>query len=703
MKKRLFLITILALLLILAASATLAFAGRPAGQTSPTLEGVRWVLVSYKDSQGKEAAVLPDAPATAEFASAKVSGSTGCNTYTAGYVAKDNSLKIGQTATTMKACADPIMAQEQAFLADIQAAATYKIDGEQLTIADASAAVVLTFKAEKAGTLVGPTWLMTAYNNGTGGFQSAMAGVEVTAVFGQDGQLTGNSGCNSYSATYSVDGDKIKIGPTMSTKMACDQPVMNQEMAYLTALMNASTYKIEGAKLTLRDASGAAMAGYTRAPAAVQAPAAAATSTGTAKPAAAPATGIFLTLRPAADGSVQTVVLSLNQDGKAAFNSDFSNDKSIAETGTWAESNGLVTVTLTDKDGAKLAAPEVLKFQRDGTYLILTDFDKAVWGEKGLKLNLAADIARKVRSGMVTLDLAAGAPLDPTFFSANGGGEVDSRLLSSACSGFINRQPTATVKWSGEADQVRAFFYSDGDPTLMVLTPKGELLCNDNAGPQLLDPFVEIKNPAAGDYRIWVGSAVKNQLVPGVLVLTTKPGVDLGTFKLGSLIKRPSIPQAPVTATAEMTTTATASTKLAPQVQALADKLLKGAPELKPGAKVTVDVTADGIIPLFRIPAAADKGCAGLVTGAPSYAFKWTGKADNLHFAVDASADTTLMVVTTGGRQVWCNDDAKQGTVNPAIDIANPADDTYLVYVGRVSPKAPVNAKLTVAEAAKEQ
>jgi hypothetical protein len=331
-----------------------------------------------------------------------------------------------------------------------------------------------------------------------------------------------------------------------------------------------------------------------------------------------------------------------------------------------------------------------MKFQREGTYLNLVDYDKAVWGESGLKLNLAADVARKVRSAMVTIDLEAGFPLDPMIVSVNGGGEVDARLLSNKCSGYIHRQPVVTVNWSGEADMARVFYVSDGDPTLVVLTPKGELLCNDNAHAQLLDPFVEIAKPVAGQYRIWVGSAAKNQLIPGVLVLTTKPGVNLGTFELGKLIKRPLIPQT-ITPTTPMTLTA--------QVQALADKLVKDEPTLGPGAKVSVDVTAEGIVPLFKIPAASDKGCAGLVTGAPSYAFVWSGAAKNLHIAFEGDADSTLMVVSPGNKLVLCNDDAQAGSIHPAIDIPEPAEGAYLVYVGRINPEKAVKGTLTVTEA----
>ncbi len=63
-----------------------------------------------------------------------------------------------------------------------------------------------------------------------------MAGVDVTAVFDTRGKLSGNGGCNNYNGPYTVDGEKIKIGPLASTKMTCEQAVMDQESAYLAAL-----------------------------------------------------------------------------------------------------------------------------------------------------------------------------------------------------------------------------------------------------------------------------------------------------------------------------------------------------------------------------------------------------------------------------------------------------------------------------------
>ncbi len=78
----------------------------------------------------------------------------------------------------------------------------------------------------------------------------------ISASFGDDGRVGGSSGCNSYSAQYKVDGDVITIGPASTTLMACPEPVMQLESAYMQALGSAVSYKLEGANLVLLDENG---------------------------------------------------------------------------------------------------------------------------------------------------------------------------------------------------------------------------------------------------------------------------------------------------------------------------------------------------------------------------------------------------------------------------------------------------------------
>ena len=80
----------------------------------------------------------------------------------------------------------------------------------------------------------------------------------MSIAFGDDGTVTGSSGCNTFSGTYSADGAIIEIGPLASTqKMCVAEEVMEQEAQFLAALGNASMYEIRGDRLQLRNADGA--------------------------------------------------------------------------------------------------------------------------------------------------------------------------------------------------------------------------------------------------------------------------------------------------------------------------------------------------------------------------------------------------------------------------------------------------------------
>jgi heat shock protein HslJ len=122
----------------------------------------------------------------------------------------------------------------------------------------------MTFGRAAAQALVGPTWELTGYNNGRGGVQPVLAGTTSTAVFGQDGRINGSAGCNTYMGPYQSDGSTLTIGPLATTSMLCQQPVMDQETAFLAALQNVSQYQFDSGRLVLRAAGGATQATFIR-------------------------------------------------------------------------------------------------------------------------------------------------------------------------------------------------------------------------------------------------------------------------------------------------------------------------------------------------------------------------------------------------------------------------------------------------------
>lgn len=243
-------------------AACTAGGGASAGPTGGKLDGTTWTLTSFLDG-----ATLKDLPegvyADARFDGTKVAGSAGCNGFSGAYVASGSSLTVTGIASTKMACPPPASTVETAYLAALAKSAAYTATTESLTIFDAGGARLLLFAAAKPGGLTGVSWHATAYNNGKDAVQSVAIGSDPTVVFGTDGTVSGNATCNTFNGPALITGNRIAIGPLISTKMACASAELNaQETAYLAALGSAQTYDILGKRLELRDAGGALMASF---------------------------------------------------------------------------------------------------------------------------------------------------------------------------------------------------------------------------------------------------------------------------------------------------------------------------------------------------------------------------------------------------------------------------------------------------------
>jgi heat shock protein HslJ len=238
-------------------------------QVGAPLEGTPWRLDSYVNAQGESVGVLPDTEITAQFEAGEIGGSAGCNRYFGSYEVEGDKLTIGPLASTEMYCyPDEVMDQEMAYLAALGGAASYLVEGDRLEIADSAGLTVLVFAVREPAPLTGTTWQMTSYNNGREAVVSPLRGTEITALFGEDGSLTGSAGCNSYATTYELDADNITLGSIGITFKMCTEPegIMEQESAYLAALESARSYGIEGDTLELMDAEGGRAVSYVAAP-----------------------------------------------------------------------------------------------------------------------------------------------------------------------------------------------------------------------------------------------------------------------------------------------------------------------------------------------------------------------------------------------------------------------------------------------------
>jgi heat shock protein HslJ len=101
--------------------------------------------------------------------------------------------------------------------------------------------------------LEGESWILTQML--AAGGQTQILDIGVSASF--DGStISGNSGCNSYHASYEASGNEISFGPVAGTKMACPEAESTTEARYLQLLEGVTTFETSGRSMSMSDADG---------------------------------------------------------------------------------------------------------------------------------------------------------------------------------------------------------------------------------------------------------------------------------------------------------------------------------------------------------------------------------------------------------------------------------------------------------------
>lgn len=100
--------------------------------------------------------------------------------------------------------------------------------------------------------LAGTHWTVTRIDG-----SAPLRGDALTADFGADGRINGNSGCNGFSGPFIQTGSELDIGELLSTRRACtDSDRQRQESRVLTLLQGAESARMDDGNLVLRSPSG---------------------------------------------------------------------------------------------------------------------------------------------------------------------------------------------------------------------------------------------------------------------------------------------------------------------------------------------------------------------------------------------------------------------------------------------------------------
>jgi heat shock protein HslJ len=99
--------------------------------------------------------------------------------------------------------------------------------------------------------LAGIEWQLVSLGP-PGSEEKIVPGTTPSANFGEDGRVSGSTGCNGYGGTYEVRGETITIGRLVSTRRAClDQNANEQERRFLAALEAANRFRLSSNRLAI--------------------------------------------------------------------------------------------------------------------------------------------------------------------------------------------------------------------------------------------------------------------------------------------------------------------------------------------------------------------------------------------------------------------------------------------------------------------
>ncbi len=77
----------------------------------------------------------------------------------------------------------------------------------------------------------------------------------------QERKVQGSAGCNTFGGQYQLEGENLRLGPVVTTRMACSQG-MEQEQEFYQALEATAKWKVAGEHLELYGSGGELLASF---------------------------------------------------------------------------------------------------------------------------------------------------------------------------------------------------------------------------------------------------------------------------------------------------------------------------------------------------------------------------------------------------------------------------------------------------------
>lgn len=216
----------------------------PAG--IPSLAGTSWLV----EAMGGTAIVAGREPKLNFTQDGKINGNSGCNDFMGSYVQQNGDVTVSGYGKTKKNCSeDGVMMQETVFANIISGKTDASIDGLGNLVIKGENGISFTARPLPAedevvekdpATLGGGAWTVEDLNRG-----GVIDNTVLTLNFTEAGRVSGSTGCNSLSGSYTATGTTLTFSPLVTTRRACVAPVLNaQETRFTSALQGEMAWRI---------------------------------------------------------------------------------------------------------------------------------------------------------------------------------------------------------------------------------------------------------------------------------------------------------------------------------------------------------------------------------------------------------------------------------------------------------------------------
>ena len=203
---------------------------------------------------GAPLALAPGTRIRLSFQGTNLGMSAGCNHIGGSYKIDGGRLVFEGVFMTEMGCDQQRDKQDQWVIAFLTSKPAVHLLGTDLTLDNGQSQIRLADRAvvEPDLNIAGPTWTVVSLIDGDAA-SSVPAGATATLVFGADGTLQVNAGCNGGSGQWAAEGTGIRVSDLILTKMACDGARGALEAAVL-AVLNQGTIaaEIKTSSLTLQ-------------------------------------------------------------------------------------------------------------------------------------------------------------------------------------------------------------------------------------------------------------------------------------------------------------------------------------------------------------------------------------------------------------------------------------------------------------------